>query len=216
MVSIAVHALSVAQAGVAAGLLAQGMRDNPTHIEAFGNDPARRERTLRRMFTPFLRQQMRYGLVLGAFSAPPTTAPDSATAQLVGVAALSAPGRCQPGLGSQLLALPAFFHPTGLKAVLRMRAWVNIWAEHDGAMPTHWHLGPLAVAPQHQGGGIGSALLQQLCDHLDQQQTLGYLETDKPENVTLYQRFGFATVTCVDVIDTQHWLMSREPRRDVQ
>jgi GNAT superfamily N-acetyltransferase len=209
--SIDIRALSKAQAGVAAGLLGRGMRDNPTHIQAFGTDPARRERILKLMFTPFLGQQMRTGLVLGAFISPDTIAPDSATAtRLVGVAGLSAPGHCQPGVSSKMLALPAFFHAAGLKAALRMRKWVRIWALHDAATPAHWHLGPLAVDPQHQGQGIGSALLQRLCDHLDQQQTLGYLETDKPENVTFYQRFGFNTVATEAVIGTRHWFMARQ------
>lgn len=207
---VKLRALAVAEATDAAALLARGMRDNPTHVSAFGAAPKRRERTLHRMFTPFLRQQMRSGLVLGTFIASQDASPDSAIAQLVGVAGLSAPGRCQPGVGSKLLALPAFFHPNGLKAGLQMRTWMNCWARHDAAMPEHWHLGPLAVHPQYQGRGIGSALLQQLCDHLDQQQALGYLETDKLENVMLYQRLGFTILATETVIDTTHWFMSRD------
>lgn len=208
---VTVRMLSEPQAAAAAALLGRGMRDNPTHISAFGTDPRRREQTLSRMFTPFLRQQIRTGRALGAFNVSQSDTPDSATAQLVGVAGLSAPGHCQPNLSSKVLALPAFLHFSGLQAALRMRSWVSIWARHDGTMPEHWHLGPLAVDPRHQGQGIGSMLLQQLCDHLDQQQALGYLETDKPENVTLYQRFGFTTRATETVIGTPHWFMSRKP-----
>lgn len=210
--SIDIRALSRAQAGAAAGLLGRGMRDNPTHIQAFGSDPARRERTLMLMFTPFLRQQMRTGVALGAFFTSSTAAPD-ASPSLAGVASVSAPGRCQPSLTSKLLALPAFLHGGGPQAALRMRAWVRVWAQRDKQAPMHWHLGPLAVLPQHQGRGIGSALLQRLCDHLDRHQALGYLETDRVENVTLYQRFGFSTVATQDVIGTPHWFMQREPAR---
>lgn len=221
-----IRALSVAEAGAAGRLLGRGMRDNPTHIQAFGSDPARREHILSRMFTPFLRQQIHTGKVFGAFSTPAIAAseatvstaetPDSTAIQLVGVAGLSAPGHCQPNLNSKLLALPAFSYFSGPAALLRMRRWISIWARHDDAMSAHWHLGPLAVEPQHQGWGIGSTLLQQLCEHLDQHEGLGYLETDKPENVTLYQRFGFDTIASEAVIGTTHWFMSREPRCDAQ
>lgn len=207
-----VRALAEPQAADAAALLGRGMRDNPTHVSAFGTDPRRREQTLTRMFTPFLRQQVRTGRVLGAFSALDSPSSPSAHPALIGVAALSAPGHCQPDVTRQLLALPAFFHLNGVKAARQMRAWVNVWARHDASMPEHWHLGPLAVDPRHQGQGIGSALVQQLCDHLDQQQALGYLETDKPENVTLYQRFGFTTRATETVIGTSHWFMSRKPQ----
>lgn len=212
MNSMEVRALSEPEADAAGRLLGRGMRDNPTHIQAFGSDPARRERTLRLMFTPFLRQQTRTGLVLGAFSAPTL----DSTTRLVGVAGLSAPGRCQPGVSAKLQALPAFFHRRGLRGSLRMRDWMRVWAQHDAATPPHWHLGPLAVEPQYQGQGVGSALLQRLCDHLDRHQALGYLETDKPENVRLYRRFGFDTVVSTAVIGTTHWFMSREPRRGAQ
>ncbi|MGO2132701.1 MAG: GNAT family N-acetyltransferase [Halomonas sp.] len=206
-----IRVLAEPHAADAAALLGLGMRDNPTHLSAFGNDPVRRERTLTKMFTPFLRQQMRTGLVLGAFSALHTATPGSEAAQLVGVAGLSAPGHCQPDLKSKLQALPAFVHFGGVSASRQLLSWVRAWSRRDAAAPAHWHLGPLAVAPQHQGCGVGSALLQQLCDHLDQQQALGYLETDKSENVTLYQRFGFTTLATETVIGTTHWFMSREP-----
>ncbi|HSH47608.1 MAG TPA: GNAT family N-acetyltransferase [Halomonas sp.] len=202
--------LSAQQASAAARLLGRGMRDNPTHVQAFGSDPARRERTLRRMFTPFVRQQMRSGVALGAFLTSPAAASDASPA-LVGVASMSAPGRCQPSLASKLLALPAFLHGGGPRAALRMRAWVRIWAGRDKQAPMHWHLGPLAVEPHHQGRGIGSALLERLCAHLDRHQALGYLETDRVENVRLYQRFGFDTVASEEVIGTPHWFMQREP-----
>src|SRR5699024_10507807 len=136
---------------------------------------------------------------LGAFLTSPAAASDASPA-LVGVASMSAPGRCQPSLASKLLALPAFLHGGGPQAALRMRAWVRVWARRDKQAPMHWHLGPLAVEPQRQGRGIGSALLQRLCDHLDRHQALGYLETDRVENVRLYQRFGFDTVASEEVI----------------
>ncbi|HSH57100.1 MAG TPA: GNAT family N-acetyltransferase [Halomonas sp.] len=200
MERLEIRALTTAEARPAAELLGRGMRDNPTHIRAFGADPVRRERTLRRLFTPFLQRQLGEGQVLGAF----------ADQRLVGVAALAAPGGCQPTFTDKRRALPALL-ANGPASALRMRAWVRVWARRDADMPAHWHLGPLAVAPEWQGQGVGSRLLGQLCDHLDRQHGLGYLETDLPENVRLYRRFGFATLASEPVIGVTHWFMQRQP-----
>ncbi len=43
-----------------------------------------------------------------------------------------------------------------------------------------------------QGQGIGSRLLESFCEHLGRLQAAGYLETDRLENVRLYERFGFS------------------------
>ena len=44
---------------------------------------------------------------------------------------------------------------------------MGTWAKHDPEEP-HWHLGPVAVD--------------------------AHLETDRPENVSFYERFGFEIV----------------------
>ena len=67
---------------------------------------------------------------------------------------------------------------------------MSAWAKYDPAEP-HSHLGPVAVDPELQGRGVGSMLLAEYCQRLDQRTMLSYLETDKSENVRLYQRFGY-------------------------
>ncbi|WNK20347.1 GNAT family N-acetyltransferase [Halomonas piscis] len=175
------------------------MRDNPTHIQAFGNDPETRRRALGAMFAPFMRRQATSGLVLGAFI----------EGELVGVAGLSLPGRCQPALVDKLRALPALFSASGPRGMWRVYRWTRVWAQQDAQMPRHAHLGPMAVAPQQQGQGIGSALFQRLCDELSERQLVGYLETDLTANVRLYERFGFTTVAEQPVIGVKHWFMQR-------
>lgn len=39
------------EVSAAAAVLARGMRDNPGHVAAFGDDPDQRQRSLRRLFT---------------------------------------------------------------------------------------------------------------------------------------------------------------------
>jgi predicted N-acetyltransferase YhbS len=77
----------------------------------------------------------------------------------------------------------------------------------------HSHLGPLAVDTHLQGQGIGSRIMEEYCRRLDATGVLGYLETDKPENVPFYERFGYATVEHADVLGVPNWFMRRAPGR---
>lgn len=202
----AVHLRRLAAADIpAAGeMLGRGMRDNPTHVRAFGDDPERRRRALVALFTPFMRRQAQSGRVFGAFIG----------GELVGVAGLSLPGRCQPAIGDKLRALRALVGLYGAVRMWRMLwrvyRWTRLWQKLDAKMPRHGHLGPLAVAPEQQGQGIGSALLERLCHELGERGLSGYLETDLAANVRLYRRFGFITVAEQPVIGVQHWFMLKE------
>lgn len=88
------------------------------------------------------------------------------------------------------------------------------WGAHDIRTP-HIHFGPLAVAPEAQGRGVGSALLTHFCNYLDQTTQTGYLETDKEINVGLYEKFGFAVVSTDRVIGVPNWFMQRPPKEVV-
>jgi hypothetical protein len=44
---------------------------------------------------------------------------------------------------------------------------------------------------------------------MDACRAISYLETDKPENVRLYQRFGFRVIESADVLGVRNWFMSR-------
>jgi len=48
------------------------------------------------------------------------------------------------------------------------------------------------LAPQ--GEGIGGAMLSTFCERMDQEHALSYLETDKLENVSFYEKFGFGVI----------------------
>lgn len=75
----------------------------------------------------------------------------------------------------------------------------------------HWYLPVLGVDPICQGEGIGSALLLHritLCDRAGEPM---YLETQKPENVPYYERFGFKVQREVAVPKSPTvWLMWRD------
>lgn len=54
-----------------------------------------------------------------------------------------------------------------------------------------WHLPLLGVDPTRQRQGAGSALLKHTLKRCDEEDTLAYLESSNPENISLYVRHGF-------------------------
>jgi ribosomal protein S18 acetylase RimI-like enzyme len=64
------------------------------------------------------------------------------------------------------------------------------------AHPTypHWYLPWLAVAPTHQGRGLGAQLLEHGLSIVDAAGLPAFLETPNPRTVSLYERHGFEVV----------------------
>jgi ribosomal protein S18 acetylase RimI-like enzyme len=182
----------------AVDVLARGMRDNPLHIAAFGPAPERRVRSLQRMFGTL-------------FRASPTQRPICARrdGEIVGVTGDAPPGACRATPMQRLRFLPVMV-AIGPRASARVGRWLKIWGEHDPSEP-HSHLGPLAADAHLQGRGIGGQIMAEYCRRLDRSATVGYLETDREENVGFYTRFGFETVGEADVIGVPNWFMRREP-----
>ena len=185
----------------AARLLARSMAYNPLHQRVFGGDTARLEPLLEAAFARLLRRQMRTGVVFGAYEGD----------ALVGVAAMVPPGHCLPGLGEKLAMLPILARAGALRRLPRIHHWLQAWARHDPGVD-HWHLGPAAVDRTRQGQGVGTRLMAAICDRLDQERGIGYLETDKPENVRLYRRGGFEVVAEQPVLEVTNWFMQRTRR----
>ena len=80
--------------------------------------------------------------------------------------------------------------------------------------PPHWFLSVIGTHPDHQGKGIGNALIEAVTDRCDDEGLPAYLESSKEENVSYYARHGFEVTqelampgSCPPV-----WLMWREPR----
>ncbi len=83
-----------------------------------------------------------------------------------------------------------------------------VWVRHD-PWRHHLHIAPLGVEPDLHGGGIGSQLLRRFCDLAEEASLPGYLETDRQENVRLYQRFGFLTSAKASILGRTTWFMWR-------
>ncbi|MDX3852059.1 GNAT family N-acetyltransferase [Streptomyces sp. AK02-01A] len=81
---------------------------------------------------------------------------------------------------------------------------------HDRA---HEYLLMIAVSPEHQGRGLGRALIEPVLERCDREGIPAYLEASSERSSRLYERLGFAfTGTTVDLPDGPHmWPMWREP-----
>ena len=182
----------------AVGVLARGMRDNPLHVAAYGADPDRRERAHARMMRGFF-GTARHNEAIGVWR----------DGTLVAVTGVLLNRGCRPGLGQSLRMVPPVA-ALGPRTAARVGAWLRVWSTHDPDEP-HAHLGPLAVDRELQGQGLGSILLAEHCRRLDATGTLGYLETDKPENVRFYEKQGYRVVGEAPTIGVTSWFMRRDP-----
>jgi ribosomal protein S18 acetylase RimI-like enzyme len=181
----------------AAGVAARGMRDNPLHVAVFGADPERRVAALARLF----------GALFAVVPDPPRVAVRAGF--LVGVCGATAPGRCRLPPAA-LARVGAALARSGVGALARSLRWLEAWGARDPAAP-HWHVGPVAVEGGLQGLGVGSRLLADLAAELDARGEPAWLETDKPENVAFYRRFGFEVAAEATVLSTPCWFLSRAP-----
>ena len=69
--------------------------------------------------------------------------------------------------------------------------------EQVGASHPHeeyWYLPVIGVDPRSQGRGLGSALLAHSLGTIDDQHIAAYLESANPQNIPLYERFGFSVI----------------------
>ena len=171
------------------------MRDNPMHVAAYGADPDRREQAHARI----MRALFRYG----RNNEPIGVWRDETLVACTGVLV---DGGCRAGVG-QLRMLPAIA-ALGPRTTMRVAAWLRVWAARDLDEP-HAHLGPLAVDRHLQGQGIGGILLAEHCRRLDERGEVGYLETDKAENVRFYEKQGYRVIGEAKALGVPSWFMRR-------
>lgn len=182
----------------AIGVVARGMRDNPLNVAALGGDDGGRLACLQEVFSVSLPLIFSKGLFLGAFEGK----------RLVGVAGGLPPGLCQLSIGETVGLLPGLVAATGLSKIAHFASWMSEWKSRDLHEP-HWHLGPVAVDARAQGHGMGGDLIAEYCRMLDRTKAVGYLETDKAENVEFYEKFGFQVVGEAEVLGTRNWFLRR-------
>jgi GNAT superfamily N-acetyltransferase len=79
----------------------------------------------------------------------------------------------------------------------------------------HEYLWMIGVAPERQGEGLGTVLIESVLDRCDREGLPAYLEASSARSRRLYERLGFEfTGTVLDLPDgPPMWPMWREPRK---
>ena len=181
-------------------MLAEAFVTNPLHISAFGPQRIDQNRS-------FFRIGLRHMFTGQSFLA-------LVDDHVCGYVHFNASPYCLPAPQEIPLAATTLLKPLG-EAIPQVIKWFTRWCHLDPEEP-HVHLGPIGVAPEAQGQGIGTALMNCYIAHLQQERSAGYLETDKPENVEFYQKFSFAVQREEKLIGTTIWYMWRPPDSEIQ
>jgi GNAT superfamily N-acetyltransferase len=185
----------------AVDVVARAMATSPMPRAVIGPDPERCHRYLTRFFTTLYTHARHQRPLVARFEGRVI----ASTNDLVGEA-------CRFGPRERIKALPQLVR-TPPPLLVRMGRWMADWERRDPDSP-HSHYGPFGVDPAYQGRGVGSLVMAEYTRRLDEGGDDAYLETDKPENVALYGRFGFEVVEEAEVLGITNWFMWRPTGAD--
>jgi GNAT superfamily N-acetyltransferase len=175
------------------GMLSDAFVTNPLHLSAFG--PGRMDQN--RLFFRIGLRHMFIGRSVVAFDG----------GHLCGYMHFNPWPNCLPAPEEIPTAIATLLTPLG-EAIPQVIRWFSRWCHLHPDEP-HVHLGPIGVAPAMQKQGVGSALMRHYVEHLERSKAAGYLETDRPENVEFYKKFGFVVQRHEELIGVSTWYMWR-------
>ena len=203
-VSCSLIDLDARQVPEAARVLARAFVDNPGVIAVLDrhSHEARRQ-AFEHICVGFLAAARRYGTVVAAMEHD----------RLAGVILFYPPGAYPlPAIGQMLMAKPVAL--TGPRASWKFLC-LDVHLRRVHPRTRHYFGFMLGIDPRDQGKGYGGKLLRRMTDLADSAGIDCYLETDKPESVLLYERFGYR-VNREDTIrplnNLRVWTMTRPPR----
>jgi ribosomal protein S18 acetylase RimI-like enzyme len=194
--SIAIDALTPDKRDEAARVLASAFVTNPLHVAVFGKDrlPA---------------NEAFFRIGLNVMKGQKLAAADDG--RILGVIHWVDSPDCRFSTVEKLRVFPEMANALGLRSATRVARWLSVWSKWD-LRAHHSHLGPIGVLPEAQGRGIGRRLMEQYCERLDGMGSVGYLETDRLENVDFYKRFGFEVTGTVPIQGVVNYFMRRSSR----
>ena len=181
----------------AGGVASRALSTSPTSYWTWGDDKLERVRRSFDVFVSFVKNQKApIGALMGE--------------HVVGVCGAAPPGECIAATsGDAGRVYPETVEGPGSPSRVQY-VWAS-YCSHD--LPErHWHLGPVSVEPGLQGLGIGALMLTAFNDQMDEAGEVGWLETDKPENVVFYRRGGWEVADEVTEHGLTSWWMRRDPR----
>ena len=194
--AITITVLTPERNEAAVRLLARAFVTNPLHVAVFGTAQIGANEAFFRIGLAVMK-----GRKLVAADGP----------RMLGVTHWVDSSKCQFSSAEKLRMLPAMVKGFGLRSAIRVGGWLSAWSKRDPA-ERHVHLGPIGVSPEAQGRGVGRLLMQRYCDQLDDRAAVGYLETDRPENVDFYTKFGFEVTETASIHGVVNYFMRRGAR----
>lgn len=179
--------------------LAAAFDDDPVMMWLFGDTPPRPGRFLGPFMAHEAGRHLRHNEVFTADGTP-------------GAALWDPPGRWKTGPMAILRLMPIMLRGVGRRVPDALRGLSRMEAAH-GRHPDHYYLGILGTHPDHQGSGIGSALIRPILDRCDAEGVGAYLESSKEANIPFYRRHGFDVVEEIGMPSGPSvWPMWRDPQ----
>jgi len=99
--------------------------------------------------------------------------------------------RSPGGILQKLKWLPFFVRVYSLARLTRAMAVMEAMDKNHPSEP-HFYLTFIAVSPQYCGVGLGSRILKATLEQIDAAGMGAYVESSNPNNLTFYERGGFA------------------------
>lgn len=112
-----------------------------------------------------------------------------------------------------LTMLWKLFTSGGLDSLRRATLLEELFEAHHITEP-HYYLFAIGAKSEHQGKGIGSALLRTGLELVDAAGAIAYLESSNSKNNALYERFGFEIINEIKLPNNGplFWPMRRKAR----
>lgn len=122
------------------------------------------------------------------------------------------PGAWELAPADIVRALPGTVRSLGTRLPSALRTLLYIEKRHPRS--PHYYLATVGTRPEHQGKGIGSALIAPVLERCDREGLPAYLESSKEQNIAFYARHGFEVTEELRLPGSgvPLWLMWREPR----
>ncbi len=159
-------------------MLAQAFHQDPVYCWLFPREATRIQKC-QRLFAVFLSDLIAQGSVF-------------VTENMEGAALWISPRQVGPGWRGRVKQSAQVSLILGTGTLHGIQWQLTVESKHPRYR--HWYLFLLGIAPERQGQGIGSALLQPMLERCDTERLPIYLNTSNMNNVPFYQRRGFEIV----------------------
>jgi GNAT superfamily N-acetyltransferase len=131
----------------------------------------------------------------------------------VGGALWYPPGKSKIGFAKQLSLLPSWIRIASFRGLKRI---IDVGNAMSKVHPSerHYYLQFIGVDPDHQGKGLGAALIQPVLQRCDREGCGAYLENTNEANRAFYKQRGFVVTGEIDLGQGAPllWPMWRDPQ----